>query len=43
MDLSSNLVNGDHPLYMATYFLLIIFFTYFYVAITFNPTRSPTT
>ena len=22
---------------MATYFLLIIFFTYFYVAITFNP------
>jgi preprotein translocase subunit SecY len=31
------LVRGDHPLYMATYFLLIIFFTYFYVAITFNP------
>jgi preprotein translocase subunit SecY len=30
-------VNGDHPLYMATYFLLIIFFTYFYVSITFNP------
>jgi preprotein translocase subunit SecY len=31
------LVGGDHPLYMATYFLLIIFFTYFYVSITFNP------
>jgi preprotein translocase subunit SecY len=33
------LVKGDHPLYMALYFLLIIFFTYFYVAITFNPTE----
>ena len=31
------LVNGDHPLYMASYFALIVFFTYFYVAITFNP------
>ena len=31
------LVGGDHPLYMAVYFLLIIFFTYFYVSITFNP------
>ncbi|GAB7192488.1 preprotein translocase subunit SecY [Kineococcus sp. NUM-3379] len=31
------LVRGDHPLYMALYFLLIIFFAYFYVAITFNP------
>ena len=30
-------VRGDHPVYMAVYFLLIIFFTYFYVAITFNP------
>lgn len=28
---------GDHPLYMAVYFFLIIGFTYFYVAITFNP------
>jgi preprotein translocase subunit SecY len=34
---SAYLVRGDHPIYMATYFLLIIFFTYFYVAITFNP------
>jgi preprotein translocase subunit SecY len=31
------LVQGDHPLYMAMYFLLIIFFTYFYVSITFDP------
>ncbi|GAA4348507.1 preprotein translocase subunit SecY [Angustibacter luteus] len=30
-------VRGDHPLYMLVYFVLIIFFTYFYVAITFNP------
>ena len=34
---STYLVGGDHPLYMAVYFLLIIFFTYFYVSITFNP------
>ncbi|WGL53212.1 preprotein translocase subunit SecY [Nocardioides sp. BP30] len=31
------LVRGDHPLYMAIFFLLIVFFTYFYVSITFNP------
>ncbi|QCX28403.1 preprotein translocase subunit SecY [Nocardioides jishulii] len=30
-------IGGDHPIYMATYFALIIFFTYFYVSITFNP------
>ncbi|MFI5621991.1 preprotein translocase subunit SecY [Nocardioides sp. NPDC051685] len=30
-------VKGDHPVYMAAYFALIIFFTYFYVSITFNP------
>jgi preprotein translocase subunit SecY len=35
--LNDYLVGGSHPLYMATYFLLIIFFTYFYVSITFNP------
>ncbi len=35
----SYLVRGDHPLYMALYFGLILFFTYFYVAITFNPTE----
>jgi preprotein translocase subunit SecY len=31
------LVRGDNPLYLLTYAALIIFFTYFYVAITFNP------
>ena len=35
--ISTYLVKGDHPLYMLLYFALIIFFTYFYVAITFNP------
>jgi len=33
----NNLTTGDHWLYMAMYFLLIVGFTYFYVAITFNP------
>ena len=37
--ISSHLVQGDHPYYMLLYFLLIVFFTYFYVAITFNPTE----
>ncbi len=31
------LVRGDNPVYMITFFLLIIFFSYFYVSITFNP------
>ena len=30
-------VDGSHPLYMATFFLLTVFFTFFYVSITFNP------
>jgi len=34
---SRNLVKGDHPIYIFAYSALIIFFTYFYVAITFNP------
>jgi preprotein translocase subunit SecY len=33
----SNFVKGDHPYYIITYFLLIVFFAFFYVAITFNP------
>ena len=33
-----NFTAGTGTWYMATYFLLIIFFTYFYVSITFNPT-----
>jgi preprotein translocase subunit SecY len=35
--IGTHLVRGDHPYYMLSYFLLIVFFTYFYVAITFNP------
>jgi preprotein translocase subunit SecY len=35
--IQSTFVRGDHPLYIIAYFLLIVFFTYFYVAITFNP------
>ncbi|WP_340537030.1 preprotein translocase subunit SecY [Nocardioides sp. GXZ039] len=35
--INDHFVKGDHPLYMAVYFALIIFFTYFYVSITFNP------
>jgi preprotein translocase subunit SecY len=35
--IQSTFVRGDHPLYMVTFFLLIVFFAYFYVAITFNP------
>ena len=35
--IQNNLTSGDNPLYMAIYFFLIIGFTYFYVAITFNP------
>ena len=34
---SRYLSTGDHPLYLVLYFSLIVFFTYFYVAITFNP------
>ena len=35
--INSNLTKGDHPLYIVTYFLLIVFFAFFYVAISFNP------
>jgi preprotein translocase subunit SecY len=35
--ISTYLTSGDNPLYMAVYFLLIVGFTYFYVAITLNP------
>ena len=34
---NANLVRGDHPIYMAVYVGLILFFTFFYVSITFNP------
>ncbi|GAA4710100.1 preprotein translocase subunit SecY [Nocardioides conyzicola] len=35
--INAHLVRGDHPLYMLLFFALIVFFTYFYVSITFNP------
>ncbi|MCP9210042.1 preprotein translocase subunit SecY [Streptomyces cucumeris] len=35
--ISQNFVKGNHPAYIATYFLLIVFFAFFYVAISFNP------
>src|SRR6202012_5685500 len=34
-----NGVTGDSALYMGLFFILIVFFTYFYVSITFNPTE----
>jgi preprotein translocase subunit SecY len=34
---ADNLTNPADPVYIAIYFGLIIFFTYFYVSITFNP------
>jgi len=36
---TSTLTRGDHPLYMVAYVGLILFFTFFYVSITFNPTE----
>jgi len=35
--IEQNFVTGDHPVYIITYFLMIVFFAFFYVAITFNP------
>ncbi|MFW6695641.1 preprotein translocase subunit SecY [Streptomyces sp. MAR4 CNX-425] len=35
--IEENFVTGDHPVYIITYFLMIVFFAFFYVAITFNP------
>jgi preprotein translocase subunit SecY len=37
--IEAEFVRGDEPIYMLAYFVLIIFFTYFYVSITFNPTE----
>ena len=34
-----NLTRGDHWIYMLLYVALILFFTFFYVSITFNPTE----
>jgi preprotein translocase subunit SecY len=35
----ANLVISDKPAYAISFFVLIVFFTYFYVSITFNPTE----
>ena len=35
--INTYLVDPSNPVYLAVYFSLIVFFTYFYVAITFNP------
>jgi preprotein translocase subunit SecY len=35
--INQHLVKGDHPYYIITYFVLIVFFAFFYVAISFNP------
>ena len=35
--IQQNFVTGDHWAYVIAYFAMIIFFTYFYVSITFNP------
>jgi preprotein translocase subunit SecY len=32
-------LSGTHPVYLATFFVMIIGFAFFYVAITFNPTE----
>jgi preprotein translocase subunit SecY len=37
--ISRHLVNQTDPVHVITYFLMIVFFTYFYVSITFNPTE----
>jgi len=36
--IQDNLALPTSPIYITLYFLLIIFFTYFYISITFNPT-----
>ena len=35
--IEKNLTRGSEPIYMVVYVALIIFFTFFYVSITFNP------
>ncbi|MGL4744042.1 MAG: preprotein translocase subunit SecY, partial [Dermatophilaceae bacterium] len=37
--ITTNFQGGDRPIYMLTYIALILFFTFFYVSITFNPTE----
>jgi preprotein translocase subunit SecY len=35
--IAQNLTKSDHPIYLTAYSVLIVFFAFFYVAITFNP------
>ncbi|MFJ1591923.1 preprotein translocase subunit SecY [Kitasatospora albolonga] len=35
--IQDHFVTGDHPYYISVYFVLIVFFAFFYVAISFNP------
>lgn len=35
--INTYLARGDHPVYMAIYTILILFFTFFYVSITYQP------
>ncbi|GAA3829688.1 preprotein translocase subunit SecY [Streptomyces chiangmaiensis] len=37
--IQANFVHGDSPIYITLYFLLIVFFAFFYVTISFNPTE----
>jgi preprotein translocase subunit SecY len=37
--IEGHLIIGNDPYYMLMFFVLILFFTYFYVSITFNPTE----
>jgi preprotein translocase subunit SecY len=37
--IETHLVRGDDAYYILLFFVLIVFFTYFYVSITFNPTE----
>ncbi|MBQ0997673.1 preprotein translocase subunit SecY [Streptomyces nigra] len=34
---TNNFTKGNHPYYVVAYFLLVVFFAFFYVSITFNP------
>ncbi|GMA40539.1 preprotein translocase subunit SecY [Mobilicoccus caccae] len=36
--ISQNITRGDQPMYAVVYIALIVFFTFFYVSISFNPT-----
>ena len=38
--ISANLANGNQPLYIVLFFLLIVGFTYFYTAFTFKPDET---